>query len=165
MQTARSSSRWQARPAAATPSTHLPNCACRQNKIKINDWSAIQTLFDKLNKQLEKTQKVTMSLGVPRKYVRILVELEDSLATTLADKVGPHLQGQCAGFKWWFHPLWQTRWDGLATTLATKVGQRLLLTKPVCRLQLVETRQFGGAEGKPGHHTGRQSAWTYVTMK
>eukprot|EP00891_Asterochloris_glomerata_P007222 jgi/Astpho2/7222/fgenesh1_pm.00113_%23_10_t len=57
-----------------------------RNKIKINDWSAIQTLFDKLNKQLEKTQKVTMSLGVPRKYVRILVELEDSLATTLADK-------------------------------------------------------------------------------
>ena len=69
--------------------SHSPaTFACRQNKIKINDWSAIQTLFDKLNKQLEKTQKVTMSLGVPRKYVRILVELEDSLATTLADKVG-----------------------------------------------------------------------------
>ncbi len=30
-----------------------------QNKMHINDWAAIQTLFDKLNKQLEKTQKVT----------------------------------------------------------------------------------------------------------
>lgn len=26
--------------------------------MHINDWAAIQTLFDKLNKQLEKTQKV-----------------------------------------------------------------------------------------------------------
>ena len=79
--------------------THLTTFACVQNKIKINDWSAIQTLFDKLNKQLEKTQKVTMSLGVPRKYVRILVELEDNLATTLADKVGqPFLQDICLLF-------------------------------------------------------------------
>ncbi len=29
-----------------------------QNKMHINDWSAIQTLFDKLNKQLEKSMKV-----------------------------------------------------------------------------------------------------------
>lgn len=29
-----------------------------QNKMHINDWAAIQTLFDKLNKQLERTQKV-----------------------------------------------------------------------------------------------------------
>lgn len=29
-----------------------------QNKMHINDWSAIQTLFDKLNKQLEKSLKV-----------------------------------------------------------------------------------------------------------
>lgn len=92
MQPSRRGSRLQALIAAAIPCTHLPTFACRQNKIKINDWSAIQTLFDKLNKQLEKTQKVTMSLGVPRKYVRILVELEDSLATTLADKVGQRLQ-------------------------------------------------------------------------
>ena len=26
--------------------------------MNINDWAAIQTLFDKLNKQLDKTQKV-----------------------------------------------------------------------------------------------------------
>ncbi len=29
-----------------------------QNKMKINDWSAIQTLFDELNKRLERAQKV-----------------------------------------------------------------------------------------------------------
>ena len=31
---------------------------CVQNKMHINDWAAIQTVFDKLNKQLERTQKV-----------------------------------------------------------------------------------------------------------
>ena len=31
-----------------------------QNKMNINDWSAIQTLFDKLNKQLEKSIKVSI---------------------------------------------------------------------------------------------------------
>ena len=31
-----------------------------QNKMHINDWSAIQTLFDKLNKQLEKSMKVRL---------------------------------------------------------------------------------------------------------
>ncbi len=57
-----------------------------QNKVNINDWSSVQSLFDKLNKQLEKTQKVTDAIGVPRVYVRILVELEDGLKKTLADK-------------------------------------------------------------------------------
>jgi hypothetical protein len=52
--------------------------------MHINDWAAIQTLFDKLNKQLEKTQKVTQALGVPRVYVKLLVELEDFLNKTLA---------------------------------------------------------------------------------
>ncbi|KAI7845552.1 hypothetical protein COHA_000843 [Chlorella ohadii] len=57
-----------------------------KNKMHINDWAAIQTLFDKLNKQLERTQKVTQSLGVPRAYVRMLCELEDFLNKTLAEK-------------------------------------------------------------------------------
>ncbi|KAL4433586.1 hypothetical protein ABPG75_000027 [Micractinium tetrahymenae] len=57
-----------------------------KNKMHINDWAAIQTLFDKLNKQLERTQKVTQSLGVPRAYVRMMCELEDFLNKTLADK-------------------------------------------------------------------------------
>ena len=44
--------------------------------MNINDWSAIQTLFDKLNKQVEKAQKTTNTLGSPRIYIRMLVELE-----------------------------------------------------------------------------------------
>ena len=44
----------------------MPGFGLLQNKMAINDWSAIQTLFDKLNKQLEKAQKVTESLGAPR---------------------------------------------------------------------------------------------------
>jgi hypothetical protein len=45
--------------------SYLQNLQCQsgllhhaQNKMHINDWSAIQTLFDKLNKQLEKSMKV-----------------------------------------------------------------------------------------------------------
>ncbi len=49
---------------------------CAQKKMHINDWSAIQTLFDKLNKQVEKAQKVTETLGAPRVYIKMLVELE-----------------------------------------------------------------------------------------
>jgi len=54
--------------------------------MKINDWSQIQTLFDELNKRLEKSQKFADTLGLPRPYVRILVELEDFLNDTLANK-------------------------------------------------------------------------------
>ncbi len=56
-----------------------------QNKMKINDWSSIQTLFDELNKRLEKCQKF-QGVGVPRSYIRILVELEDFLNETLANR-------------------------------------------------------------------------------
>lgn len=44
--------------AAYTPLPALRPFSVRQNKMHINDWAAIQTLFDKLNKQLDKTQKV-----------------------------------------------------------------------------------------------------------
>ena len=52
--------------------------------MRINDWQSIQTLWDKLNKQLEKTQRVTGALGTPRPYIKITVELEDFLNATLA---------------------------------------------------------------------------------
>lgn len=50
-----------------------------QNKMKINDWSAIQSLFDELNKRLDKTRKVADGVGVPKLYVRMICELEDFL--------------------------------------------------------------------------------------
>ncbi|KAL6748871.1 eukaryotic translation initiation factor 3 subunit 8 N-terminus-domain-containing protein [Haematococcus lacustris] len=56
-----------------------------QKKMKINDWTSIQTLFDELNKRLEKCQK-HQGVGVPRGYVRILAELEDYLNETNANK-------------------------------------------------------------------------------
>ena len=54
--------------------------------MKINDWSSIQSLFDELNKRLDKTQKMNDVPGVPRSYVRMLVELEDFLTDTLGNK-------------------------------------------------------------------------------
>jgi len=50
-----------------------------QNKMKINDWSAIQSLFDDLNKRLDKARKVSEGVGVPKLYLRMIVELEDFL--------------------------------------------------------------------------------------
>lgn len=59
----------------------------QQNKMHINDWQSIQTLWDKLNKQVEKTQKVTGALGTPRPFIKIMAELEDFLNKTLAGKI------------------------------------------------------------------------------
>ncbi|KAG1661195.1 hypothetical protein FOA52_006001 [Chlamydomonas sp. UWO 241] len=56
-----------------------------RNKMKINDWSAIQGLFDELNKRLDKIQK-TDGGGVPRSYIKLLVELEEFLGETLSNK-------------------------------------------------------------------------------
>ncbi len=53
-----------------------------QNKLNINDWSSVQSLFDKLNKQMEKAQKATESLGAPRVYIKMLVELEVCFVAT-----------------------------------------------------------------------------------
>ncbi|GFH10279.1 eukaryotic translation initiation factor 3 subunit C, partial [Haematococcus lacustris] len=63
----------------------LACCEDIRKKMKINDWTSIQTLFDELNKRLEKCQK-HQGVGVPRGYVRILAELEDYLNETNANK-------------------------------------------------------------------------------
>lgn len=54
-------------------------CDEMRNKMKINDWTSIQTVFIKLNQQREKTMKVTLREDPPRKYIAILVELDDFL--------------------------------------------------------------------------------------
>lgn len=54
--------------------------------MHINDWQSIQTLWDKLNKQVEKTQKLTGALGTPRTFIKIMVELEEFLNKTLAGR-------------------------------------------------------------------------------
>lgn len=49
-----------------------------------NEWAAIQSLWDKLHKQVDKIKKTTGMLGTPRPYIKIITELEDFLAETLA---------------------------------------------------------------------------------
>ncbi len=54
--------------------------------MKINDWSAIQEQFDTLNQRLEKTRKFLVGSAVPRVYLKLLIDLEDFLNETLANK-------------------------------------------------------------------------------
>jgi translation initiation factor 3 subunit C len=59
-----------------------------RNKIKNNDWISLQTLFDKLNKQLERVMRAQYESGggVPKFYYRALATLEDSIEATFANK-------------------------------------------------------------------------------
>ena len=59
--------------------------------MAINDWSAIQTLFDKLHKDAEKAQRggasaASSSTLLPRPYIKMLAELEDFVAESVAAK-------------------------------------------------------------------------------
>mmetsp|Transcript_6417 Transcript_6417/g.40087 ORF Transcript_6417/g.40087 Transcript_6417/m.40087 type:complete len:910 (-) Transcript_6417:867-3596(-) len=56
------------------------------NKTKINDWVAIATLFEKLNKQLEKVKRVggIQGMETPRVYIKAIAMLEGFLQETLA---------------------------------------------------------------------------------
>lgn len=62
-----------------------------QNKINILDFSSIQPLFDKLNKQLEKAQKVTESAEPPRLYIKILIQLTVSHTPFFAMDLAIHI--------------------------------------------------------------------------
>ena len=57
-----------------------------RNKIKINDWVGISNNFDKLNKQLDKIRRSGNVTKIPKVYIRALVEMEDFLAASLANK-------------------------------------------------------------------------------
>lgn len=84
--------------------------------MHINDWQSIQTLWDKLNKQLDKTQRVTGALGTPRVFIKLLVELEDFLNKTLAGERSKKRQKKyrcrqdlnLRGFPQRIHPIAQT---------------------------------------------------------
>lgn len=52
-------------------------CGCRV---------ALQTLFDKLNKQLEKATRLTEGAVPPKFYFRALANLEDFMTAQLANK-------------------------------------------------------------------------------
>lgn len=63
-----------------------------RNKMHIHDWAAIQSLFEKLNKQLEKTMKSVAGISfsgysTPRPYLRLLGEIQDFAAKSWEDKI------------------------------------------------------------------------------
>mmetsp|Transcript_33827 Transcript_33827/g.40896 ORF Transcript_33827/g.40896 Transcript_33827/m.40896 type:complete len:1053 (+) Transcript_33827:89-3247(+) len=61
-------------------------CEDMKNKMKINDWVALQNLFEKANKQLEKAVRLAEGKETPRFYIQALISLEDFLNDTLANK-------------------------------------------------------------------------------
>ncbi|KAI8826945.1 eukaryotic translation initiation factor 3 subunit 8 N-terminus-domain-containing protein [Fimicolochytrium jonesii] len=58
-----------------------------KNAQKINDWVAIQNEFEKLNKAYAKSNAIIQREGVPRFYIRAIVELEDFMKSVLTNKV------------------------------------------------------------------------------
>ena len=70
-------------------------CDEMRDSMTGNEWAAIQTLWDKLHKQVDKIKKTTGMLGAPRPYIKIITELEDFLAETLA---GTHFCGRSLGW-------------------------------------------------------------------
>ena len=70
--------------AKAKASEELVNiCNEIRGNMDGNEWAAIQTLWDKLHKQVDKLKKTSGMLGTPRPYVKILADLEDFLNQTL----------------------------------------------------------------------------------
>jgi hypothetical protein len=54
--------------------------------MKNNDWGFIQDKFETLNQRLEKARKHLAPGQLPRVYLKLLVDLEDFLNETLANK-------------------------------------------------------------------------------
>jgi translation initiation factor 3 subunit C len=57
-----------------------------RSAMKINDWSAILDEFKNTNKIIEKSKMLILKNGLPKFYVKMLMDLEDFLVETLKDK-------------------------------------------------------------------------------
>mmetsp|Transcript_14560 Transcript_14560/g.21940 ORF Transcript_14560/g.21940 Transcript_14560/m.21940 type:complete len:1011 (-) Transcript_14560:147-3179(-) len=57
-----------------------------RSAMKINDWSIILDEFKAINKIVEKSKMLILKNGLPKFYVKILVDVEDFLNQTLKDK-------------------------------------------------------------------------------
>jgi translation initiation factor 3 subunit C len=62
--------------------------ASAKNAMKVNDWSKIQEEFDELVKALDKAKTlIAKEGGIPKFYWKFIVDLEEFLKISLADKV------------------------------------------------------------------------------
>ncbi|KAI8906091.1 eukaryotic translation initiation factor 3 subunit 8 N-terminus-domain-containing protein [Powellomyces hirtus] len=57
-----------------------------KNAQKINDWVAIQNEFEKLNKAYSKAGTIIQREGIPRFYIRTIIQLEDFMKESLSNK-------------------------------------------------------------------------------
>lgn len=54
--------------------------------MKINDWNLIHEEFEDVNKQIDKSKMLIMKHGLPGFYVKMLMDVEDFVKVTLANK-------------------------------------------------------------------------------
>ena len=68
--------------------TMLDSIVRIKNAIKNNDWSIIQDEYENVNKQVEKAKMLISKEGLPKFYVKMMVDVEDFLLVSLKDKEG-----------------------------------------------------------------------------
>jgi translation initiation factor 3 subunit C len=57
-----------------------------RSAMKINDWNLIHEEFEDVNKQIDKSKMLIMKHGLPGFYVKMLMDVEDFVKVTLANK-------------------------------------------------------------------------------
>lgn len=65
----------------------IRDCVTRmRSAMKINDWSSLHDEFELLGKQIEKSKMLIMKEGLPKFYIKMLVDLEEFVTATAKDK-------------------------------------------------------------------------------
>lgn len=57
-----------------------------RNALKINDWINVSTHFDSLNTQIEKAKSVIAKIGVPKIYIKAILDLEKNVNEAVSNK-------------------------------------------------------------------------------
>ena len=57
-----------------------------RSAMKISDWGSIHDEFDRVNKEIPKAKMIILQHGYPPFYIKMLMEVEDFLNSTLKDK-------------------------------------------------------------------------------
>lgn len=65
----------------------IRDCVTRmRSAMKINDWSSLHDEFELLGKQIEKSKMLIMKEGLPKFYIKMLMDLEDFVTAMVKDK-------------------------------------------------------------------------------